>query len=154
VALNIDAIKELAHKAFEKEYAEKTPTGHWADIGAAGAILFAGGALTFFAILGFSALGAPVAAGVGMAALIATAGGGMGILTSMMMMDEKIEAALQRDLNNGVLVKRFQDEILAPSATPPSPVTPAFTAVHGGAPAGNDNPALKIPAVKPPIAGL
>src|SRR5205085_1006821 len=67
----------------------------------------------------------------------------------------RAEDALDRDLDNGLLIRRFQDEVLAPSASLSGPgAKPAFTAAAERPSAGNDNPAPRIATPKTPAAGL
>ena len=156
MALNVDAIKELARKAYKKEYDRDTPPGRTAEVfGVGGGLMMVGSIFAGFAGI-VATLINPV---TGPLVIIGAVGGFFLGATSMLfaavVANDAANKALERDLDNGTLVKRFQDEVLAPSASSPGAgAIAAFRAAQGEAPAANATSAAPLPAPKPPVAGL
>jgi hypothetical protein len=148
--MNIDAVKALARNAYKKEYDEKTPAGPVAGFFGIGGALMVGGSF-FGGIIGVGALlfGAAVAPAILTGAMLGFVFGMTGLIGGAVFANGRAQEALQRDLDNGTLVRRFQDEVLAPSAglSGPGPAA-AFAAA---APAAIvEDPVVATPAARPP----
>jgi hypothetical protein len=153
--LNIDALKKLARTTYKSEYYDKTPSGA-VETGllSLGVFFVAGALLAGAAGVGALLLSAAAAPALIAGAVVSAALGIGGIASGVAITTARAEHALNRDLNNGVLIHRFEDEVLASNMLLGPGAAAAFTAAAGDAPVANDNPAIKEAAPKIPSARL
>jgi hypothetical protein len=152
------ALKRLLHSTYKKEYAENTSPGRFGDALGIGGILFAGGALLgVVAGLGGLVFGLAAAPAIIAGSLLGVAMGVTGVLAGSVIATWRAERALERDIDNGTLVKRFEAEALTPAARQLRDVSAAvdFAAAVDALPATPEGPAA-VPAslarISPPKA--
>ncbi len=157
--MNDAAIRELARRAYDKEYQEKTPAGR-AEMAIAipSAFLFGGGFWGLVGGIGAAVFGVPAAPAILFGSLLAMVAGATGMLGSCIVSRDRADHALQRDLDNGTLVERFRQEVLQPAAAPSVKAAPpladagasaSFAAAMAG-PANQNAISARAPSSKTP----
>jgi hypothetical protein len=111
--MDLDAYKQLARNAYRKEYVANTPIGlrEKAFLYPAATLLKGGLWIAGLGLLGM-VFGVALAAPVFAAGMVAVAAGLPLLHTGSRLADRRAEQALERDIENGVLLEHFRRTML------------------------------------------